>query len=144
MVIQVASYKVCWFQHLIRYMENNEVVSEVLYFAAITWIPVAKGIVDKQYHLALYCHKLEYVAYDVDDCEDVGYVVVDVEDEIDDVEFDYEIANAIHEKEYDDGESRELVDVLELIVDDVVNDVIGNEIAVLVVRDVAVINYFRN
>lgn len=143
MVIQVASYKVYWFQHLIHYMENNEVVSEVLYFAAITWIPVAKDIVDKQYHLALYCHKLEYVACDVDDCEDVGYVMVDAEDEIDDVEFDYETANVIHEKEYDDGESHELVDVLELIVDDVVNDVVGNEIAVLV-RDVAVINYFRN
>lgn len=79
----------------------------------------------------------------MDDCEDVGYVMVDAEDEIDDVEFDYEIANVIHEKEYDDGESHELVDVLELIVDDVVNDVVGNEIAVLV-RDVAVINYFRN
>lgn len=126
-------------------MENNEVVSEVLYFAAITWIPVARGIVDKQYHLALYCHKLEYVAYDEDDCdEEDDYVMVDVEDEIDDVEFDYETVNVIHEKEYDDGESHELVDVLELIVDDAVNDVIGNEIAVLVVHDVAVINYFRN
>lgn len=110
-----------------------------------------KDTADKQCHWALWCHKLvEYVVcvdvLGVADGEDVDYVTVDVvEDEIDDVESDYETASARHGEEYDDEKSREPVDVLELIVDDAVNDAVGNEVVVLVAHVlVAVINYFKN
>lgn len=128
-------------------MENNEAVSEVLRFAAIMWIPIARDTVDKQYRLVLCCRKqyaadVVYVgALDVVDDEGVDWVTVDVVDEFDDAEFDCEFVDVTDGTETDDATSHELVDVFALTADD---DEVGNGTVALAARDVAAINYLQN